>query len=275
MGDITITDCLKQNGCSVKQGSEKISVENFEYALMATRLFDDGDVTNFINFALVILGNKAIITRYDFDDSFKFLHTEGITIGMREESLSVEVLSKIVEHGYEVNSMLSQINSSYKSKPLSWNGFFNGFGMGHSKLLKSYFKNNIEKILEMFEDFSKRDKSEISTIVKTALEEVKSLANEEAFKNYYNFTEFEEYDDSMSTSDKLADHIINTVTNNFKILEEMYVCVQVEIAYQKEDQASLNEIASKFTFDKNVECLPIMGEKAFVLQDLLYIESDL
>ena len=210
--------CLTNGACK-----EILPVEGFEKAFVASRLFSEGDDMDLNNYAAITLDNKVVVTRYDFDDSFKFFHLNGITKGMLAESLSPEVKKILTHKGVGTEYFLQAVNSGVQNKPFGWDDFFTSFGPSVSFDLIIHLSKNPQKLEQIFDDLLSLDLQQMPIIVNEAFAEVNSIVPESALIKYYDITKLNST--KTSITEKLADYVIDVISHNFVELQSMKDCL--------------------------------------------------
>lgn len=124
--------CLVSNKtCYYKQTRP---VFGFEKALSTSMLFDDADIDDVNNFALKLYKDYVAVTRYDFDDSFKFFAYLSISDTITEDSLNQEARDFIAKSGSTIEKYLQLLKTAQQVKPqyrdCSWNSFLYRLGAG-------------------------------------------------------------------------------------------------------------------------------------------------
>jgi hypothetical protein len=236
---------------SCRMDGKKMSIPGFENAFVASRLFDEGDDTNFLNYAIITLEGKNTVTRYDFDDSLKFFHLDGITQGMREESLNSNAKQGLLARGLEFKDVLDAVNKGMAKKDFDWEGFIYHTPVNFRS---DIFTTNIVKLLEAFDYFIKLDRSEVKEIIKQSFAEITEISGEDVFAEYYNIELLDELlcnnsascdqVSTMSNSEKVAEYANNVIQDNFAKLEVMNTCLKAEVLIKSGDMELLQDINS-------------------------------
>lgn len=267
--------CLVDKSC---QSYKKKPVSGFEKAFTVSRLFHDDDISDFNNFALKVNKNSVMVTRYDFDDSFKFFSHLGITAGMTEESLSQEMKNTIKNNGYTVEQALQMFNSGMEYKEFGWDSLYHALGDRGFKTVSELLK--AEEFISVFDDLLRLDKTQLSNAITTAFQEIAELVGDTAFSQHYDINELKkQLGDShvkKSIVEMISDFAIKIIVGNFDKLADMQQCLQVERALQDNNA---QELALVFGKDANtawdsLQCqsFPIVTGSKFTYQELAVCE---
>jgi|GEM_PF-2859688 len=212
--------------------NKKDAVPGFALAYTASRLFEEYDDVSLNNYALKIGKNYENITRFDFDDSFKFFQFRGMELNVPKG----------------------------KEYPFGWNSFFTNFSYKDIPRFIKKFQEDAEPFIQAFEQLLTFDLKKIMSIVKKGFNEVRDVVGDETFAKHYNFKTLNKLLNPKAlekdNAGKLALFAYKMVSNNFVKLDKMLKCLKVESYLHNNDYEKLNKYFTdeKYSEIKDIEC---------------------
>lgn len=228
--------------------------KGFAKAFLTSCLFHDGDIDHSNNFATTIIKGKEKITRYDFDDSFKFIDCARISPGLTVKNLESVMLAlgKDISQYSEkqVHDMLQNINAGGCEYPeVSWAS------------LHTLFYKQIKSVamVKALKEISAKKISRIKEIIEESIDELVKTAGIEKFQEVYNEDILDrEFPSGKSESfqKKFTGYIQKTIEERFNEIKGMELCASVEYSLEKNNikalfQKNLKEIEAA---EEDIEC---------------------